>query len=177
MPRKPTVIHLQSEISRLNDVLGERDVRVRELLEEQGGARSEISAVTSKLTEERLKVAKLKTMVLDRDQAIADLNGYLRRVHEDDNVRDGDFVHEQPGHTTRIPKRQPMRTAAEYLGVQTPSGYKEAAEGSRQAGAMAEAMAPAGSLEAVNRGSIDERAHRGVGGRPRTWRDDHWLKW
>jgi chromosome segregation ATPase len=96
---KESVSHLKARIKQLEDEV----VRQRERASESRSA--QVTAETA-LKESRTHFADLKERLADSEANLARLSGYIDRVREDDNARDGFDVVDQTREII-VPRRKP----------------------------------------------------------------------
>lgn len=96
---KETISHLNKKVKDLLDEVA----RQRTLTDEMRSAKSTAEAA---LKESRVHFADLKERLADSEANLARLSGYIDRVREDDNARDGFDVVEQRRETI-VPRRNP----------------------------------------------------------------------
>lgn len=100
MPKaKETTASLKAEIARLESELGQH----RTLVHQWQTAKT---ASDNALKESRVHFADLKERLADSESNLARLSGYIDRVREDDNARDGFDVVDQHRELV-VPRRKP----------------------------------------------------------------------
>lgn len=101
---KETIAALKAEVQRLKEYADEKCVEARRRLTAQ-------TEVENALKESRTHFADLKERLADSESNLARLSGYIDRVREDDNARDGFDVVDQTRELI-VPRRNPSKSVA-----------------------------------------------------------------